>query len=88
MFSTTVKVAVIGSGLTGLTAAYLLSKGEIKDDVEYEVHIFEKVFEHKVVIQAKTSSIPDSTKHPAPYGSGICCITSSISKQILHPARK
>ncbi|KAI3622590.1 nad fad-binding protein [Moniliophthora roreri] len=39
----TVKVAVIGSGLAGLTAAYLLSeRNEDGDGVEYEVHLFEK----------------------------------------------
>ncbi len=38
----TVKVAVIGSGLAGLTAAYLLTSS--KDaDVEFDVHLFEKV---------------------------------------------
>ena len=39
----TVKVAVIGSGLAGLTAAYRLSKSSCLDDVEFEVHLFEKV---------------------------------------------
>ena len=33
----TVKVAVIGSGLAGLTSAYLLSQNE-----QFEPHIFEK----------------------------------------------
>jgi flavin-dependent dehydrogenase len=44
------KVAVVGSGLAGLTAAYLLStlpqRGDIRHNgrpVEYEVHVFEKV---------------------------------------------
>ncbi|KAJ3770210.1 splicing factor, Prp19-binding domain-containing protein, partial [Lentinula raphanica] len=36
-----VKVAVIGSGLAGLTAAYLLS-GSSSSEVEFEVHVFEK----------------------------------------------
>ncbi|KAK7688299.1 hypothetical protein QCA50_008670 [Cerrena zonata] len=38
----TVKVAVVGSGLAGLTAAYRLSKVKRLDDVEFEVHLFEK----------------------------------------------
>ena len=37
------KVAVIGSGLAGLTAAHMLSELHISDDVELEVHLFEKV---------------------------------------------
>lgn len=36
------KVAIVGSGLAGLTAAYLLSKSSTSD-VEFEVHVFEKV---------------------------------------------
>ena len=47
----TVKIAVVGTGLAGLTAAHLLKKqfelegaSESADsDVEFEVHIFEKV---------------------------------------------
>jgi NAD(P)-binding Rossmann-like domain len=45
-----VKVAVGGSGLAGLTAAYFLSTAHQRADVqhkdgavEYEVHVFEKV---------------------------------------------
>ena len=40
----TVKVAIIGSGLAGLTAAYLLAQAsETETEVEFEVHVFEKV---------------------------------------------
>lgn len=39
-----VRVAVIGSGLAGLTAAYLLTTPSSKDeDVVFDVHLFEKV---------------------------------------------
>lgn len=37
------KVAVVGSGLAGLTAAYRLVKGSEDREVEVEVHLFEKV---------------------------------------------
>ncbi|KAF7340132.1 hypothetical protein MVEN_01931600 [Mycena venus] len=37
-----VKVAVVGSGLAGLSAAYLLASSHRDNDVEYEVHLFEK----------------------------------------------
>lgn len=39
----TIKVAVVGSGLAGLTSAWLLTRSMKKKDVEFEVHIFEKV---------------------------------------------
>ena len=42
----TVKIAVVGTGLAGLTAAHLLTRpleGAFADEVEFEVHIFEKV---------------------------------------------
>jgi hypothetical protein len=39
----TVKVAIIGSGLAGLTAAYLLASSHHDDDLQFEVHLFEKV---------------------------------------------
>lgn len=39
-----IRVAVVGSGLAGLSAAYLLAKTRVEgEDVEFEVHIFEKV---------------------------------------------
>ena len=48
----TVKVAVIGSGLAGLTASYLLDQEtqEItgQDDKNIEVHLFEKASRHRV----------------------------------------
>ncbi len=41
----TIKVAIIGSGLAGLTAAYRLTTANLADkDVELEVHLFEKVW--------------------------------------------
>lgn len=39
----TVKVAVVGSGLAGLTAAYRLAKASELREVHVEVHLFEKV---------------------------------------------
>lgn len=45
----TVKVAIIGSGLAGITAAFLLlSANHESSDVEFEVHIFEKVCNGKL----------------------------------------
>ncbi|EKM60339.1 uncharacterized protein PHACADRAFT_246202 [Phanerochaete carnosa HHB-10118-sp] len=38
----TVKVAVVGSGLAGLTAAYRLAQGSDHGEVHVEVHLFEK----------------------------------------------
>jgi hypothetical protein len=42
----TVKVAIVGSGLAGLTAGYLLTQpiesSDGKEDVQIEVHLFEK----------------------------------------------
>jgi len=41
--SRTVKVAVVGSGLAGLTVAHLLTKPSEGNEINFEVHIFEKV---------------------------------------------
>lgn len=42
-----VKVAIVGSGLAGLAAAHRLATGRREsEDVEVEVHIFEKVRAH------------------------------------------
>ena len=38
-----VKVAVVGSGLAGLTAAHLLKRPTEDDGLHFEIHIFEKV---------------------------------------------
>lgn len=38
-----IKVAVVGTGLAGLTAAHLLTKECAGDDVKFEIHLFEKV---------------------------------------------
>ena len=46
MAKRTVKIAVVGSGLAGLTAAYRLAKTPELEDVEFEVHVFEKVSHH------------------------------------------
>lgn len=37
------KVAIIGTGLAGLTAAHLLEKEASQRGVELELHLFEKV---------------------------------------------
>lgn len=36
-------MAVVGSGLAGLTSAWLLTRSMKNKDVTFEVHIFEKV---------------------------------------------
>ncbi|KAF7310496.1 hypothetical protein HMN09_00592100 [Mycena chlorophos] len=52
-----VKVAVVGSGLAGLTTAYLLAAPQ--DDVDFEVHLFEKT---TLGMDSSSVSIP-SPKH-------------------------
>jgi protoporphyrinogen oxidase len=38
-----IKIAVIGSGLAGLSTAYFLEEGHIEsNDKKFEVHLFEK----------------------------------------------
>lgn len=44
-----IKVAVVGTGLAGLTAAHLLTKECTGNDVEFEVHLFEKVSVNDIV---------------------------------------
>ncbi|CAO3600111.1 unnamed protein product [Absidia cylindrospora] len=53
-----VKVAVIGSGLAGLTTAYMLTKGKTQPNVEFQVHLFEK----NTVIGMDAASISIGTK--------------------------
>jgi len=43
----TVKVAIVGSGLAGLTAAYLFNGHHHTGDVHFDVHLFEKVCVHR-----------------------------------------
>ncbi len=44
MSKRTIKIAVVGSGLAGLTASYRLATAKIlNEDVVVEVHLFEKV---------------------------------------------
>lgn len=38
----TIKVAVIGSGLAGLSASYFLSQGQVEGDKHFQAHLFEK----------------------------------------------
>lgn len=56
-----VKVAIIGSGLAGLTAAFLLSQSS-SEEVEFDVHVFEKVrpsslFQHSVSRCTQSSTL-------------------------------
>lgn len=40
----TIKIALVGSGLAGLTAAYRLATARLKhDDANLQIHLFEKV---------------------------------------------
>ncbi|KAJ3506168.1 hypothetical protein NLJ89_g7017 [Agrocybe chaxingu] len=54
----TVKVAVVGSGLAGLTAAYLLKKPLHREDVDFEVHVFEKA--SSIGMDSASISVPVS----------------------------
>ncbi|KAF8633938.1 hypothetical protein AX15_001122 [Amanita polypyramis BW_CC] len=55
-----VKVAVIGSGLTGLTAAYLLTNPLEKGDTVFEVHLYEK--ESKIGMDSSSIDIAAGDK--------------------------
>ncbi|KAL1747345.1 hypothetical protein HDZ31DRAFT_32185 [Schizophyllum fasciatum] len=52
----TVKVAIIGSGLAGLTAAHLLARTSKEGDVRFEVHLFEKA--DALGMDASSVSVP------------------------------
>ncbi|PFH54890.1 hypothetical protein AMATHDRAFT_134337 [Amanita thiersii Skay4041] len=54
----TVKVAVIGSGLTGLTTAYLLRRALDDPNTEFDVHLYEK--EATIGMDAFSISLPVS----------------------------
>lgn len=53
-----VKVAVAGSGLAGLTAAWLLTRPMKTEDVNFEVHLFEKA--DSLGMDAASMSLTDS----------------------------
>ncbi|KAI0044365.1 hypothetical protein FA95DRAFT_1583773 [Auriscalpium vulgare] len=65
-----VKVAVIGSGLAGLTAAYLLSNIQTRpdakfpedEDIQFEVHIFEKAESLGMDSHSVSLSLPGETE--------------------------
>ncbi|KAG8741545.1 hypothetical protein FRC10_002722 [Ceratobasidium sp. 414] len=57
-----VKVAVIGSGLAGLSAAYLLAKSRPEgSDVEFDIHIFEKSSVLGMDAESLTVRVPASS---------------------------
>ncbi|KLO20421.1 hypothetical protein SCHPADRAFT_923586 [Schizopora paradoxa] len=59
----TIKVAIVGSGLAGLTAAYRLTTATLLDkDVELEVHLFEK--SESLGMDAHSINISLSTPDP------------------------
>ncbi|GJE96788.1 FAD/NAD(P)-binding domain-containing protein [Phanerochaete sordida] len=58
----TVKVAVVGSGLAGLTAAYRLAQGSDHGDVHVEVHLFEKAATIGMDSQSISVAVPGSGK--------------------------
>ena len=68
----TVKVAVVGSGLAGLTTSYLLAtlgtRRDVEytggDDVEFEVHIFEQVCLYDSPSIRPGESTACATTHP------------------------
>lgn len=58
----TVKVAVVGSGLAGLTAAYRLAQGSDHGNVHVEVHLFEKAATIGMDAQSISVAVPGSGK--------------------------
>jgi len=68
MSKRTIKIAVVGSGLAGLTASYRLATAEIlnEDDVVVEVHLFEK--SEKVGMDAQSIDVLLPIGSAAPAG--------------------
>ncbi|KAF8167858.1 splicing factor, Prp19-binding domain-containing protein [Crassisporium funariophilum] len=56
-----VKIAVVGTGLAGLTAAYLLSQPSEGEDVAFEVHVFEKA--SSIGMDSSSISVSSGLQH-------------------------